>query len=83
MASLVSPNLIAILSPLAAGQGMAICGTDRVNKDEAIILQLTVLQWDNRDAKEYLLKGRTLVKKKYIQAHIITTAYHAFILQLS
>lgn len=37
MASLVSPNLIAIFSPLAAGQGMAICGTDRVNKDEVII----------------------------------------------
>lgn len=42
--------------------------------------QLTALQWDNGDAKEYLLKGRTFVKKKiYIQAHIITTAYHAFI----
>lgn len=37
MASLVPPNIIAAFSPPAAGKGVAICGTDRVSKDEAII----------------------------------------------
>lgn len=37
MASLVPPNLVAVFNPLAASQGMVICGTDRVSKDEAII----------------------------------------------
>lgn len=37
MAFLVPPNLTAIFSPPAAAQGMAISGTDTVNKDEMII----------------------------------------------
>lgn len=36
--------------------------------------QLTVLQWDDIDAKEYLLKGRTFVEKKIYPS---THNYHS------
>lgn len=39
--------------------------------------QLTALQWDNRDAKEYLLKGRTFVKKNKKNIYPSTHNYHS------
>lgn len=80
-------NFLGPSNPLSSFQLVQLCvALKELTGMRRSFSQLTALQWDNRDAKEYLLKGRTFVEKKkkiYIQAHIITTAYHAFILQLS